>query len=92
MVKKKRKRSRKASNFDKVVEVLVESNQKREEDKVENRLLRQKRHDEKLNQSQQLIDILRLAFAKPTEPPKVEETMESVSRKKSSKKKYVCLL
>lgn len=50
--KKKRKRSRKQSNFDKIVGILVDSNNKREQEKNDSQLMRQKGHEERISRSQ----------------------------------------
>ncbi len=60
--REKRKRLRKASKVDKLMNFVVEHHKKREEEKKETRDLKQKRHEEKMTQSQQLIEILSRAF------------------------------
>lgn len=72
---KRKRRPSKASNFQKMLDVLVVNNKKRENEKIENKAMKQKRHEDKLNQSQQLLDILKVAFTtNRQEEPLQEQT------------------
>ncbi|KAK4024559.1 hypothetical protein OUZ56_009982 [Daphnia magna] len=59
---KKRKRNRKGSNAEKMIDLFAVMEKKREPERHEMRLEKQKRHEEKIDQTENLIEILRMAI------------------------------